>query len=460
MVNPRLPRVALVTCLALILSACSGLMPQPTMNKPDASVLAVPQSWQEALPLSHVALSDQLLDLIHQPQLEQLVQQTLAANYDLRQTALRLREQQLLARQTDAGSKPELNLNLNSQRAKETAITNRQTLSLDLSWEVDVWGRLADQSRAAEATTQARELDYQAAANSLAGRTIQRWIDISLRQQIIQTEQHWVQSLQSTEEVITERYRSGLSDSNGLADLETARAATARIRASLAARGQVQRDAYRQLAALQGLAGSIDLPVPQLIPDIENPPPRFPAEMIANRPDLQASYQQILAADAQAAVAHKQLLPRFSLSASLSQTRPDLNDLLSGSHAWSLLGRLTAPLFNAGRLKAGAEIAELQAERSYLAYQQTLLNALNEVESALGQEAVLAEQQQHLRAALQHSEVSLAHYQARYRDGLNTILDLLTAKQSAFNARIQLLQTQQARLTNRITLGLALGMGV
>ena len=458
MCHSRSSRTAILAVLALLLTACSGMTPKPAERNGQA--LAIPSQWQEASNSSQTALSDQFLDLIDSPALTQLVQRSLAANYDLRQTALRLQEQRLLTRQTDAARKPELNLNLNSQRAKNGSISNSQTLSLDLSWELDVWGRLADQSRAAEADLQASKLDYQAAANSLAARTIQRWIDISLRAQIIDAERQWVSSLQNTEEVITERYRNGLSGSNGLADLEAARAATARVRASLAAREQAQREAYRQLAALQGITGRSELPEPEIIPEIDNPPPRLPAQMIAARPDLQAAYQRILSADASAAVAQKQLLPSFSLSASLSQTRPELNDLLSGSNAWSLLGRLTAPLFNAGRLKAGAEIAELRAERSYLSYQQTLLTALNEVESALGQEAALAEQQHQLQMALRHSEASLAHYQARYRDGLNTILDLLNAKQSAFDARIQLLQTQQTRLTNRIALGLALGMGV
>ncbi|WP_315984081.1 TolC family protein [Aliamphritea spongicola] len=166
------------------------------------------------------------------------------------------------------------------------------------------------------------------------------------------------------------------------------------------------------------------------------------------------------AADAQASATHKQLLPSFNLTASLSNSAGNLGDLLSGSTAWSLLGQLTAPLFNAGRLKADAEIADLQAERSYLSYQQALLNAVNEVETALGQETSLAEQQTQLQAAVKHSEASLEHYQARYRNGLNDVLDLLTAQQNAFNNRIRLLEIQQARLTNRITLGLALGMGV
>jgi NodT family efflux transporter outer membrane factor (OMF) lipoprotein len=453
MVDFFISRISIVGLLALALSACGSFTPKPTKRH----VQAVPSQWQAPLPQNRMKLSDQLLDLIKQPQLAQLVQQTLTANYDLRQTALRLREQHLLLRQTNAARKPELNLNLNSQRSKNVVVSNEHTLSLDMSWEIDVWGRLADASQAASAQTRALALDYQAAANSLAARVIQRWIDISLRDQIIQAERQWLESLKNTEEVITERYRSGLGN---LADLEKARAETAQIRARLAGRLQAQRDAYRQLALLQGKTAETQLPEPADLPEINNPPVQLPAEMIANRPDLLAAYQQIVMADALAAVAHKQLLPGFSLSASLSQARPKLTDLLSGSAAWQLLGRLTAPLFNGGRLKAEAQIADLQAERRYLAYQQTLLNALNEVEAALGQEATLAEQQQHLQTAVQHSDASLKHYEARYRDGLNDILEMLTAKQNLFNARIQLLQTQQARLTNRITLGLALGMGV
>lgn len=459
MVIYRLFRATSLALLMATLAACSSLMHSSDKTETQATLL-IPETWQAPVPFNQTTLTDQLLDLINDPTVTQLVQHTLTANYDLRQTALRLREQKLLQHQTDANRAPELNLNLSSQRAKSSTLSNSHTLSLDLSWELDAWGRLADQRRAANANSRSAELDYQAAANSLAARTIQRWIDITLRAEIIRAEQLWLQSLEDTEAVITERYRHGLSGNNALADLETARAATARIRASLSARQQTQREAYRQLATLQGLGSVTVLPQPANIPNIGTPPPQLPAQVLANRPDLQSAYQQIVAANAQTAVAHKALLPSFTLDASLSQTRPALGDLLSGSTAWNLLGQLTAPLFNAGRLKADAEIAELQAERSYLVYQQALIDALNEVENALGQEASLAAQQTQLQAAMHHSEASLAHYEARYRDGLNDILDLLNAKRSAFDARIQLLQTQQARLTNRITLGLALGMGV
>jgi len=453
--DPHL-RAAALTLSALLLTACGSTPSQP-ISRAD-SALELPLQWQEPVNESPLPEATPLLALIDYPPLTALIDQTLAANYDLRQTALRLKEQRLLQRQTDTQALPSLDLNLNSQNAKNS--NSSHTLSLDLSWELDIWGRLADQSRAAQASTDAQTLDYTAARNSLAARTVQQWLDIQLRAQIIRTEQQWLHSLEDTEAIISERYRTGLSGSNALADLETARADTALIRVSLAARQQQQRSALRQLAALQGSASPTTSSPSEQIPTIELPPVQLPATVLAQRPDIRAALLRVAAADTQAIASHKQLLPAFTLTSSLSQNRPRLDELLSGSVAWSLLGQLTAPLFDGGRLKADAEIADLSAARSYLAYQQTLLSALNEVEDALGQESSLAEQQHQLERALHHAEASLQHYQARYQDGLNDILDLLNARRSAFSTRIQLLQTQQARLSNRITLGLALGMGV
>lgn len=453
-------KIISLTLLILSLTACAQLEPRVSTDPVSESQPLIPPQWRERLPIGSSALGNQLLELIDSPPLEDLVLQTLTHNQDLRQTALRLKEQRLLARQTDAGLKPELNFNLNSERSKDTSFASNYRLSLDMSWEIDVWGRLADQYDASLAEIDAASFDYQAAADSLAARTIQLWLDILMRDQMIRAEQHWILSLSNTEAVIADSYRNGLRGSNALADLETARANTALIRASLTTRRQQQREAMRQLAALQGKTAPLALQLPSEIPRISNPPVVLPATLIGHRPDLQAALSRLTAADLRAIVSRKQLLPSFNLSASLNQSRPRLEDLLSGSTAWSLLGQLTAPLFNGGRLRTDVELAELATERHLLSYQQLLLNALNEVENALGQEASLAEQQRLLESALEHSDASLQHYRARYREGLNDILDLLNAQQSAFSNRIQLLQTQQARLNNRIRLALALGMGV
>lgn len=443
--------------LLALLGGCSALS-GPQAGRVEN--LSIPADWAvpaETLDLAGLPQDAGLLDLFRQPQLKQLVNETLNNNPDLQQTALRLRQQQLLIVPEQAARRPELSGSLTSQRSKEQEISNRHTLALALNWELDVWGRLANGQAAAQQTAAAQKLDYDAARNSLAARTIQNWLDISLRQQIIETEQQWLKSSENNSAVILERYQSGLGS---LTDLATEKTATARIQASLIERQNQQRAALRQLNLLRGVSNNstpLDIPV---APDITTPPISLPGTVLARRPDLQAAYLRIQAADHSAAKAYKQLLPGFSLQATLSDSEPDLYQLLRGSPLWSLLGQLTAPLFNSGRLKALAEIAQLDAELSYLDYQQTLLSALNEVDNGLDLEATLAQQEQALAQALHHSQTSLNHYRSLYRDGLGDILNLITAEQTTFEARIQLLQVRQNRLSNRITLGLALGMSI
>ena len=127
---------------------------------------------------------------------------------------------------------------------------------------------------------------------------------------------------------------------------------------------------------------------------------------------------------------------------------------------WSVLGSISAPLFQGGKLKSNAEIAELTTEQSYWAYQETLLNAVNEVENSIGQESALALQQEHLNEALSSAKRSIASYEEKYRKGLVDIFDLLTVQQQTYDAEAQLTNTTYQRLLNRIELGLALGLGV
>jgi NodT family efflux transporter outer membrane factor (OMF) lipoprotein len=395
--------------------------------------------------------------LLDQPGLNRIVDKALQNNYDLQTTAVRLRQAQL--RQTESASArvPELTAGLNRTRSRSgDRITTQHSLSMNLSWELDVWGRLADADyvSATEAHTQA--LDYQAARDSLTARITQLWLDLCYRQKIITVEQQWLASLVDTEQVILAGYRDGLK---AVADLDTARAATAQVRISLEKRRLQQVKAWRSLALLvadRDLARTL----PDSLPEIAAPDIDLPAEVVGRRLDLRSAYLKISAADKKADIAYKALLPKFNLTASVSSDNSDFDRLLSGSPAWNLIGGITAPLFNRGRLKASAEIAHLTTEIRYLEYLKVLQTALNEVENYLDQEASYAHQQQEQEQALAYSRSSQVYYQSRYRDGLSTILELLSAKRQAFQSHIELLTLEQARLSNRIQLGLSLGMGV
>uniref|UniRef100_UPI0030EB3A7D TolC family protein n=1 Tax=Paraglaciecola polaris TaxID=222814 RepID=UPI0030EB3A7D len=159
-------------------------------------------------------------------------------------------------------------------------------------------------------------------------------------------------------------------------------------------------------------------------------------------------------------VSYKALLPSITLSASLSDLAKTPSQALLTSPVWSLLGNLSAPLFQGGALRAQVDIAKLNAEQAFWNYQDILLTAVNEVEDTLGQEQSLNTQQEQLKLALQSAQRSFSNYQSKYQQGLVDILDLLTVQQTVYDLQAQLTQLHYTLQTNRIDLGLALGLGV
>ena len=152
-------------------------------------------------------------------------------------------------------------------------------------------------------------------------------------------------------------------------------------------------------------------------------------------------------------------LPSITLSASLSDLATTPSQALLTSPVWNLLGSLSAPLFQGGALRAQVDIAKLNAEQAFWEYQDTLLSTVNEVENALGQEQSLTQQLQ-INKALASAKRSYSNYQSKYQQGLVDILDLLTVQQQVYDLQAQLSQINYTLLTNRIDLGLALGLGV
>ena len=159
-------------------------------------------------------------------------------------------------------------------------------------------------------------------------------------------------------------------------------------------------------------------------------------------------------------MAYKALLPSLSLTASITNSNTNLHDALFGSNAWHLLGQLSAPLFNAGKLTSEVEIAKLTAEKSYWGFQETLLMAVNEVDNAIAQEHALAQRLVLTKSALASAKRSEITYTSRYRQGTVSLIDLSNIQQQTFSLQTQVTQLKYEKLNNRISLGLALGLGV
>lgn len=405
-------------------------------------------SWQNQQEKSQEAT--QLTELINIPQLTQLIQQAIQNNPDLQQVSMTLKMAYAQRGLANSDRIPHITTRLNSHKHEESN-TNHDS-DFTVSWEIDLWQKIQNNVSAADMDIASAKTNYQATLDTLAANIMRTWLSISLYQQLINIEEARLTSLQNNETFIVERYKNGLGS---LEDLDNASSSSASTQATLANYQEVLSQRIRTLTLLLGdTPTKKEFHISNEFPTVLQPLATIPAQDLARRPDLQSAYFLILAEQYRTQAAYKALLPSINLSAAF------VGDELFKNPVWELLGQLTAPLFLGGELRSKVEIAQLTTEKAYWHYQSTLLNAVNEVENTLGQEQSLSRQQQHIQHALQTAHRSFSHYQKKYSQGLVDIIDLLSTQQQTFNLQAQLTQLIYNRLTNRISLGLALGLGV
>lgn len=391
----------------------------------------------------------QLTELIDIPQLTQLIKQAINNNPDTQQVYMTLKIAYAQRGIVNSARFPQATTTISTHKHEENDMNHDSEVRV--SWEVDLWQKIKNNVDAADMDIASAKTNYQATLDTLAANIMRTWLAISLQQQLIIIEESRLTSLQHNETFIIERYRNGLGS---LEDLDNARSSSASTQATLANYREELLQNKRTLTLLLGGPPTTKFEILNEFPTVLQPLANIPAQDLARRPDLQSAYYLILAEQYRTQAAYKALLPSINLSAAF------VGDELFNNPVWELLGQLTAPLFLGGKLRAQAEIAQLTTEKAYWNYQSTLLNAVNEVENTLGQEHALSRQQKYIQHALQTAKRSFSHYQQKYSQGLVDIIDLLSTQQQTFNLQSQLTLLIYNRLTNRIELGLALGLGV
>lgn len=383
-----------------------------------------------------------------------LVTSALENNPSLQQTSLTLKAAEQQLNITSSSQWPSVSAALSTTKAE--AATRDYSSSIDVAWTIDIWQQLSNATSADKANVAASAYAYQGAKDLLAANVMQAYLGLVQTAQLIKIESKRVTAYKTNEQVIIDRYRKGLME---LSEIDTAKSLTQDSRASLVDYKAQYQQALRDMTLLTGVSEN-QLQYRLVFPDVMMPLNAMAEQNLGRRPDLQQAYQAIIASQYQHKVAYKSLLPSFALSASITSNDSSLHDALFGSTAWQLLGQLSAPIFNAGKLTSDVEVAKLAAEKSYWSFQETLLTAVNEVDNAVAKEQAISDRLAYTESALVSAKRSELSYTSRYRQGSVSLIDLLQIQQQTFSLQAQVTQLKYERLTNRITLGLALGLGV
>ena len=451
---------------SLFLFSCASAPPRKDIK----TGVDLPQTWKSGLQ-AEASIDSAWWNEFNDPKLSEILAQAFGQNFNLAIAAANLQTAAAQAKIAGAPLFPQVNLSANSARNKQNFIglpipgleggvlsstINSFGLSMTLSWELDLWGRLSADKSAAVAQVQAS--DFIGARLSLAAQISKTWFaEIEAKRQV-ELSRATVENWRVANEQVKRRYESGLTTS---LDYRLSLSNRAIAEANLASSQAQYEIILRQLETLLGQYPSASLVVSPNLPEISRGiPAGLPADLLNRRPDLAAAERRVAAANAGISSAKRALLPRISLTGSGGTSSNELGDLLSGNFSvWSIAGNILQPLFQGGRLRANVKLVKSQADIALLNYQQTALNAFAEVENSLANEGYLNQRQTSLEEATRHARAARDLAETQYGRGLIDFITMLETQRSAFETERQLLTVRRQSLEARIDLYLALGGG-
>ncbi len=341
----------------------------------------------------------------------------------------------------------------------QSGATTTVSVGLTATYEIDLWGKLHANRGAAYASYLAGREDLRALILTTSANVARSYYTIVELKQHQQLLQKTVQAYTDNCNLIRERYERGVSASSDVyqaqSTLSSAKAQLAQTESNLAV-------AEHALSVLLGrypetgiVPADIELPIA-----IEVPQPGIPSELLKRRPDVQAAYQSMVAADREAAAAVASMFPSISLTGTLTGTGEDFDEATDPTNIlWRAVGSVTQPLFQGGQLYANSKRASAVWRASVDAYRLAALSAFQDVEDALIQGKKQLEYVQHLETQTRAAEATLRLARDNYLQGVTNYLTVVVAQNSYLTAERNLISGKRALVEARISLITALGGG-
>jgi multidrug efflux system outer membrane protein len=457
--NALLPLLA-----ALVLAGCATApaeLAQPI--QPPAQFKEAGERWTIAAP-AEAQDRGAWWKAFADPVLDGLVERAGAQNTSIQEAAARLGQARALVRNANADRLPQIGVGAGASRqagAGTPGGTTPSTLTsagASLSYEIDLFGRLARAHDAASLDAQAREALLQSTRLMVQAEVAQTYLALRAMDTERALVRETVAAYQDTLRLTQRRHQAG-----DIAELDVVRVETELADTESQALGLDRQRAQLEhaLAVLVGdAASSFTLDVQDWRTALPRIPAGVPSSVLARRPDVSAAQSSLLAAQARVGVARAAWFPNLSLTADGGFASPELGDLFKWSaRAWSVGALLSLPLFDGGRREAGIQGAQGRLDEALAGYRGQVLTAFKEVEDQLSSLRLLQEQAQTQDRAVSSARRATVLSESRYRHGLDSQLELLDARRSELRNRRQALQVRASQYQATVALIRALGGG-
>lgn len=454
--------------LGVLLLSMSGCVVGPDYKRP---TVAAPMIWKEAAgtatTTNALVLPTEWWTIFQDAELDSLEAEAVVANQDLKRAVARVTEARALARLSKAERYPSISAGAAYSRDRHSenrdniplkSNTDDFSTSFDLSYELDLWGRIRRSVEAASADAAAVSADLQVVLLTLTA-------DVARNYQLLRSLDNerlviegTIELRRDTVQLQATRFQAGLINE---VDLTRARTELANVEAEWHATLRTRAQVEHALAVLCGqppaeftvAAKSTTFMPPEI-------PVGLPSELLQRRPDIVTAEHQLEAANARIGIATAAFFPTIRLTGAAGFASADLGTLVDWPSRFASFGpSISVPVFQGGRNRANLKAAEARYEQNVATYRGSVLNAFREVEDSLSDLATLAAQADAITRALTSARdtVTLAHQ--RYQQGLSSYLDVVDAQRAALQAERHDTQLRGQRAVSTILLAKALGGG-
>jgi len=459
-----------VIIVSLLASSVSG---QKTSAPPQVTIPDTFRGEDSTTLTNQTSIGDlKWFDIFKDEELQKLVRTAMVRNYDLHAAVARINAARAnlgLAR-SDQFPQFDATADITSTRSSQNGqfgafaqggrgrSVGSVFLNL-LTFELDVWGRLRQQTKAARAELRASEEDRKAVLTTVVGDVATGYFSLLELDSELDIAKRTLAAREESLLLIRARQQGGLAT---VLEVRQAEELVYQATQTIPDTERSIEQTENQLSFILGnnpgpITRGQPLEQQQTLPIV---PAGLPSSLLERRPDIRAAEENLVAQRALVSAAKKAYFPRISLTGLLGFQSDQLSNLFSGaSRAWTFVPQVSQPIFTAGRLKSGVKSAKAQQEFALVQYQQTTQNAFREVSDALVQYRKVKEirVQQELLVSTLRDRSQLAYL--RYKGGVDTLLNALDSDRELFDAERNLTQTKRDELFSLVQLYKALGGG-